>query len=180
MKPLKSYINIKKNKSSIPAFDKFLNTLSEYNDDFKSLNECAKMLKKIGSCELLDITTEGIIDILKTNKYKLYLNYPESTPDSYYEENNVKILTSNGNQFIISVYSPKNRYINNINIATGWKDYDNFNIYLVPKNRDFIEMYKNLYVDKIATRYTINKEASDEDYKVCIEELKNSFEEIIK
>lgn len=178
MKHLNQYISIKKNKLNENVYGDFINTLSEYNDDIKSLNEYAKALKKIGSCELFDIVTEGIINILKTNKYKLYLKYDGSTPDSYYEENHI-VLTSNG-QFIISVYSPKNRYINFINIASWWRDYDNFNIHLVPKTKDFIEIYKDLSVDKIATRYSINKEASDENYKVCIEELKNSFEEIIK
>lgn len=180
MKHLNQYISIKKNKLNENVYGDFINALSEYNDDVKSLNECAKMLKKIGSCELFDIVTEGVINILKTNKYKLYLDYPKSTPDSYYEENHMMVLATNGNQFIISVYSPKNRYINCINISTWWKDYDNFTIHLVPKNENFIEMYKDLNLDKIATRYSINKEASDEDYKVCIEELKNSFEEIIK
>lgn len=180
MKHLNQYINIRKNKLNANEYGDFINALSEYNDDVKSLNEHAKMLKKIGSCEVLDIATEAIINILKTNKYKLYLNYPESTPDSYYEENNVKILTLNGKQFIISVYSPKNRYINYINITTKWAYYDKFNIYLVPKNNDFIEMYKDLNIDKISTRYSINKNDSDDNYKECIEELKTAFEEIIK
>ena len=181
MKHLNQYINIKKSKLDENQYGDFINTLLEYNDDVEQLYECTRLLKKIGTCELFDVVTEGIMNVLKTNEYKLYLDYPESTPDSYYEENHVLVLPLIGTcQFIISVYSPKNRYINHINITTLWKDYDNFIIYLTPKTKDFIKMYKNSDLDGVSTMYSINKKASNDKYKECIEALKNSFEEIIK
>ena len=184
MKQLKSYINIRKQNSKNSKWQEFLDTLMKYGDNVSYIQNVGAMLNKIGQCEILDIMTQGIINVLNTNDYELSLGDADKIDD--YEKNYMIIDIVASSEFAtFEVYSPHNEHIKLIHIDVDFyipsRD-PHFNIFLVPwlDDDEFIEKYtgnSDVDLDEDGESWVISKSNPN---KKALEKLQKFFEQIVK
>lgn len=183
MKQLKNYINIRKQNSKDSKWQEFLSKLEKYGDDPNCIQNIGKTLNRIGQCEILDIMTQGIMNVLDTNEYELKIDDISNITD--YKSNYVIIDAYETSNFCtFEVYSPYNKHIKLIHIGVNIQDSNDtsFNIFLVPwlDDEEFIKKYKgysDTYLDEDGETWYMSKSNLN---KNGLARLQRFFEQNIK
>ena len=183
MKQLKSYINIRKQNGKSSNWQEFLSKLTKYSDDLEYIQGIGKVLNRIGQCEILDIMTQGIMNVLDTGEYELRLGDISDITDY---KNNYMIIDAHGtsNFCAFEVYSPYNERIKLIHIDVNIQESNDsyFNIFLVPwlDDEEFIKKYQGYTdadLDEDGETWQMSKSNLN---KNGLARLQRFFEQIVK